>query len=273
MDAGRGPGVSAAVMLLFCGCAGVSPVPVEANRELSEQRIGPDVLLVEHDPGFAPANILAVRMPDGTLVLCSSPYDTVTTRRMVQRLRERFRPAKIVAINVHFHPDGTAGNEGYAAEGVQTYGSDLTREALARRGREVWEVTARAAPPAAAARIRATPILPAVQTFLAKEGLRLTFGGEVVAVVYPGPAHSPDNVVVHFPSRRLLFGGDLVRAAGAGVGYRGDADLSGWAAAVRTVMALDANLVVPGHGRSGGRELLEHTRTIVDAALSSPAKR
>jgi glyoxylase-like metal-dependent hydrolase (beta-lactamase superfamily II) len=241
------------------------------ERELSEQTLPGDVgLLIEHNPGFAPANILVVRMPDGTLVLCSSPYDTEATRAMVQRLRRRFQPPRMVAINVHFHPDGAAGNAGYALEGVETYGSDLTAAALSRRGPEVWQETARAAGASARTRILNTPIVVAARAFHATEGLRLDFGGESVQVFYPGAGHSPDNAVVYFPSRRLLFGGDLIRAAQAGAGYRGDADLARWPAAVQTVSRFSFDVVIPGHGSPGGRELLAHTLRVVAEASGAP---
>jgi glyoxylase-like metal-dependent hydrolase (beta-lactamase superfamily II) len=260
-----------AALLFGLGCAHTPPSPTEdAQGELSERSLAKDVLLIQHDPGFAPANVLVVRMPDGTLVLCSSPYDTAATRSMVRQLRRRFRPARMVAINVHFHPDGTAGNEGYALEGVETYGSDLTREALGRRGRETRALTAQAASPRARARLASTPIVFAAKTFRATEGLRLEFGGASVQLIYTGPAHSPDNIVVHFPSHGLLFGGDLIRAANAGVGYRGDADLARWPAALDVVAALAFEVVVPGHGAPGGRELLHHTRQAVSAAARPP---
>src|SRR2546421_2003909 len=262
-----------ALFLLGAGCSGLGRVRDDGlDREFAEETLAGDssALVIQYDPGFAPANILAVRMPDGTLVLCSSPYDTVATRAMVRGLRQRFRPSRIVAINVHFHPDGTGGNQGYALEGVETYGSELTAAELARRGPAVWQETARVAPPRARARLEATPRISATKTFRAEDGLRLTFGGESVQVLYPGAGHSPDNVVVYFPSRRLLYGGDLIRAARAGVGFRGDANLAQWPAAVRSLAALSFEKVVPGHGKAGGRELLEHTLRVVGDAVSRP---
>jgi glyoxylase-like metal-dependent hydrolase (beta-lactamase superfamily II) len=260
-----------AILLVCSRCAGPSAY-LNVQRELTEQSLGVDALIVRHDPGFAPANVLAARMPDGTIVLCSSPYDTEATRLMVRRLRQKWGSGRVIAINVHFHPDGTAGNAGYALEGVETYGSELTADTLARRGRKVWDVTARGAPAAVRPRLEATPIVPPSRTFRAAEGLRLTFGGEAVQVFYPGPGHSPDNVVVYFPSRRLLFGGDLIRAARAGVGYRDDAELTRWPAAIEALSAFPADVVVPGHGAPGGAELLAHTLEVVREASAKPTR-
>ena len=148
---------------------------------------------------------------------------------------------------------------------METYSTPRTKELLAANGERVREECADAlADPALAARVRATRVLPAARTFDEAEGMTLTFGDEVVRVIYPGPAHSPDNVVVHFPSRDLLFGGCMIKA-GKSIGNVLDADLEHWEAAVHALEPLGASVVVPGHGLVGGRELLQNTIDVVRA--------
>jgi glyoxylase-like metal-dependent hydrolase (beta-lactamase superfamily II) len=91
-------------------------------------------------------------------------------------------------------------------------------------------------------------IVPALHTFEAQEGLTLTFRGESVQVLYPGAAHPPDNVVVYFPVQGLLFGGCMIRAASAKLGYTGDTDAENWAAAVRSIEPFAPRIVILGHG-------------------------
>ncbi|HSO00762.1 MAG TPA: MBL fold metallo-hydrolase [Candidatus Nanopelagicales bacterium] len=239
---------------------------VRISEVLTVQRAAREAYVLTHDAGIVPANILVVRMPDGTLVLCSSPYETETTRAMLRWLRETFSPPRIVAINTHFHPDGAAGNEAYAEEGVETYASEMTQKLIEARGAEVLGMTARAVGEPLRAPMERTQIALAKHTFDAREGLSLTFGGESLEAIYPGPAHSPDNVVVHFPSRKLLFGGCMVRAAAASIGYKGDADIENWEAAARSLVSLAPEVVVPGHGAIGGADLLEHTIDVAHAA-------
>lgn len=239
---------------------------VRLTDALKVQRAARDAYVITHDAGIVPANILVVRMPDGTLVLCSSPYDTETTRAMLRWLHDTFSPPRIVAINTHFHPDGSAGNEAFAQEGVETYASEMTQKLIESRGAEVLGMTARAMGEPLRAPMERTQIVAAKHTFDAREGLSLTFGGESLRVVYPGPAHSPDNVVVHFPARKLLFGGCMIRAATASIGYKGDADIENWEAATRSLVSLAPEVVVPGHGAIGGADLLEHTIDVSHAA-------
>jgi glyoxylase-like metal-dependent hydrolase (beta-lactamase superfamily II) len=226
----------------------------------------PDVFLaVQQSPNQSSANILLVRMPDGSVVICSSPYDTDTTRALVRYVRARFTPSRIIAINTHFHADGTAGNEGYAAEGVETYASDHTIKLQAERGRDGLEGMARyvsAADPALAERIRATRVVAASNVFPEAEGLTLSFADEFVRVIFVGGGHSPDNMVVHFPDRALLFGGCMVRSD-PGLGNTVDADLAHWATSVETAARLAPRVVVPGHGSPAGPELLTATATAV----------
>jgi metallo-beta-lactamase class B len=244
--------------------------PLRIGPALSIQKVAPDTYVVVHEAGLAPANIAVARMPDGSLVLASSPYDTETTRALVRWLREAFHPPRMLTINTHFHPDGTAGNEAFREEGVETYASDLTQELIKSRGAEVREMTARAVGAPLREPMERTRTVPADHTFDAHQGLTLELGGETVQVIYPGPAHSPDNVVVFFPARRVLYAGDIARAAAAGLGYRGDANVQGWDSAVKKLEALAPLVVIPGHGAVGGPELLAHTEDLVRQATNPP---
>lgn len=180
-------------------------------------------------------------------------------------LRARFAPPRVIAINTHFHVDGTGGNEGYAAEGVTTYASDHTVALQAERGSAGPEGMARyvgAEDPALAARIRATRVVPAQQVFSESAGLALTFAGEAVRVSFVGGGHSRDNVVVYFPDRGVLFGGCMVRAD-PGLGNTADADLAHWPTTADAAAAFAPRIVVPGHGSPGGIELLSATAAAV----------
>lgn len=265
----------ALVVLALSGCATgqvLNSEPVRIDAELVATSIAPDVYVVTHEPAYS-SNVLVVRMTDGTLVVCSSPFDTGATRALLGWLRREFSPPRIVAINTHYHPDGTAGNEAYAESGVEIYASDLTQALLAEAGARVRDQSAAAlADPALSSRVQNTRIVPAGKTFKAGDGLTLTIGGETVRVLYPGPAHSPDNVVVHFPARDVLFGGCMIKA-GSSIGNTADADLGHWESAVRSLEPLAPRIVVPGHGKVGGFELLQNTIEVVRGAQGQQAGR
>lgn len=235
---------------------------IEVRGELSMREVARGAYLVTHRPFFS-ANVLAVLMPDGTLVICSSPLETEATRHMLAWLDATLHPKAWVAINTHFHFDGTGGNEAYASWGVRTYASDQTQALLRERGEHMRNITARSfRDENLRARIARMKIALAENVFDARTGLALDFGGERVNVSYPGPAHAPDNVVVFFPARGVLFGGCMVKVDDE-IGYTGDADLAHWETALRHVESFRPTVVVPGHGDPGGADLLRHTAALV----------
>lgn len=238
--------------------------PGRIDEELSVRLRAEGTYLVVHEP-FVAANVLVVKMPDGTVVLCSSPFETEASRALVAWVKRTLSPTKIIAINTHFHFDGTAGNEAYREAGVEAHASALTQRLLREKRPAMQAATAAQFQGDLRERMLALKITPASRTFEEHAGLVLRFGDEEVRVVYPGAAHSPDNVVVLFPSRGVIFGGCMIKSS-ASVGFIGDADLDHWESAVETVRSLSAKIVVPGHGPVGGAELFDLTTSVVRAA-------
>ena len=95
---------------------------------------------------------------------------------------------------------------------------------------------------------------------------------EGITVFYPGPGHTRDNIVVYYAPAKVLFGGCLIRpGASDNLGNTADGDIGHWAKAVRNVAAAfpDAEIVIPSHGPMGGRELLDHTIALAEAAAQA----
>lgn len=76
---------------------------------------------------------------------------------------------------------------------------------------------------------------------------RIDLGGRTVTLVHPGPAHTDHDVFVHVPDVRVVFAGDLVEQ-GAPPSVGPDAHPSDWPAALDVILALEPEIVVPGHG-------------------------
>jgi metallo-beta-lactamase class B len=244
--------------------------PGRIDEELALRTLAVDTYLVVHEP-FVAANVLVAKMPDGTVVICSSPFETEASRALVTWIKGTLKPTRIVAINTHFHFDGTAGNDAYRELGVETYASGLTQRLLSEKGAAMQAETAKQLEGTERERMLRVKIAPAVHTFDERAGLALRFGDEEVRVVYPGPGHSPDNVVVFFPARGILFGGCMIKGS-ASVGFIGDADLEHWESAVDVARGLGARVVIPGHGPVGGPELFELTTSVVRNARAGKKK-
>jgi glyoxylase-like metal-dependent hydrolase (beta-lactamase superfamily II) len=74
----------------------------------------------------------------------------------------------------------------------------------------------------------------------------LTIGGVEFLLQPAGPAHTPEDLVVWLPDRKLLMAGDLVFRGR--VPFVGQADSGQWIEALDTLLKFDARVIVPGHG-------------------------
>jgi len=240
------------------------------NEELRAERLGDGAYLIVHERPW-PANSLLVEMPDGTLVLCDTPSDDQATTALLRWIEKEFGKREIVAINGHFHPDAMGGNGALKAAGVPSYGSELSARMLFERGDKVHDQMLEGMAEELIERYARSEWQPPEHLFAEDEGLELRFGDERVVVYYPGPGHTPDNVVTWFPERKLLFGGCLLRTVPR-MGNVADADLERYPQTVENLRRFDAEIVVPGHGHLGGPELLDITLEAV-AAAGQPAER
>ena len=74
----------------------------------------------------------------------------------------------------------------------------------------------------------------------------LEIGGVPFRLQPAGPAHTPEDLVVWLPDRRVLIAGDLVFRGR--VPFVGQADSGHWIEALDTLLQFDAAVIVPGHG-------------------------
>lgn len=93
------------------------------------------------------------------------------------------------------------------------------------------------------------------------DSLSMKVGNQFLYAEYFGEGHTKDNIVGYFPSDKALFGGCLVKELGAGKGNLADANVLGWPATVSSLKQRhpSISIVIPGHGKSGGIELLDYT--------------
>jgi glyoxylase-like metal-dependent hydrolase (beta-lactamase superfamily II) len=93
---------------------------------------------------------------------------------------------------------------------------------------------------------------------------RLTIGGEVVDLIYPGPNHEVGNILIHFPAQKLSIMTDVVMPGWAPYRGWGNADYPpGMLAAHDAILATDFDTYVGGHVyRAGTRSDVEQSREL-----------
>jgi len=73
-----------------------------------------------------------------------------------------------------------------------------------------------------------------------------TIGGRTVEIIELGPTHTASDSIVFVPDARVVFTGDLVFTKVTPIMWHGP--VSTWINALEKIMALDADVYVPGHG-------------------------
>lgn len=89
-------------------------------------------------------------------------------------------------------------------------------------------------------------------TRLIEDRLELDLDGLPAELLYVGPAHTAGDVIVHLPEQRIVFSGDILFRLCTPIGWEGT--FAKWIEALDRIMALDPEVVVPGHGPLSGAE-------------------
>jgi glyoxylase-like metal-dependent hydrolase (beta-lactamase superfamily II) len=85
---------------------------------------------------------------------------------------------------------------------------------------------------------------PPTHTFVGDLALRV--GDLDVHALQVGPAHTAGDVIAHVPERGLVFTGDILFVDTTPIMWSGP--VSNWLRACDRILALDADVIVPGHG-------------------------
>jgi len=88
--------------------------------------------------------------------------------------------------------------------------------------------------------------------------LTLTVGGRQLRLIEVGPAHTAGDLIVHLPDVGVCFAADVLFVGVTPVMWAGPT--ANWITALDRILALDVELVVPGHGPIGGPAEVELLR-------------
>lgn len=234
-------------MLLMAGCQTQHHPAHQADPGLQVEAIQSGVWMHTSyntfDGVVYPSNGLIVREGDH-LVLLDSAWGAEATEELLAWIDEEIGLPVDRALSTHFHSDRTGGAAVLEAAGIPVWSHPMTQRLSAEEGNPV---------PANALSGLETP------------GNTTGFGS--LEVLYPGGGHARDNIMVWLPEQKMLYGGCAVRElATDNLGNTADADLAYWPQAIRHAQATypEAEVVIPGHGKPGGPELLEHMHTLFE---------
>jgi glyoxylase-like metal-dependent hydrolase (beta-lactamase superfamily II) len=217
------------------------------------------------------ANSLAIEMKNSDVVLLDTPYTYEATKELVEWIRGLTgEETHFTAINTGFHFDNLGGNQYLFEQGIPIYGTSKTVDMIQERGEKsrTWFMQSLQAPQNKRyydvfkdqAYIPPTEVIE-LSMDAEKE---LSFGTENLVLYYPGETHSPDNITVYYPEKKILFGGCMIKElSAADLGNTDDANLEQWPVSIERLKAkyneANVNIVIPGHGKTGDIRLLDKT--------------
>lgn len=187
------------------------------------------------DFGHVPCNGLVVRN-GGEAIVFDTPTNDSTATELIRWVQDSLHCRITAVIPTHFHDDCLGGLKAFHAHGIPSYAHQRTIALAAADSVEVPQ-----------------------HGFA--DSLQLTVGKERITATFHGEGHTLDNVVGHFPSEHVLFGGCLIKELEASKGYLGDANVAAWSGTVEAVKKAypEVKVVVPGHGQYGDAKLLDYT--------------
>jgi metallo-beta-lactamase class B len=182
---------------------------------------------------------------DHEAVVFDTPAEDSASQELIDWIKTQLNSKLKAVVATHFHADCLGGLNSFHAAGVPSYAEELTL-GLAKQKH-----------------------FPVPQHGF-KQSQALKVGSISVQVGYFGAGHTRDNVVAYVPSEKILFGGCLIKEIGAGKGNLEDADENAWPLTVHKVKAKypTVKLIIPGHGKVGGVDLLDYTSNLFAPALS-----
>lgn len=186
--------------------------------------------------GKVACNGMIILENDKALIL-DTPADNESSKELIEYLIDD-GISIIGIVPTHFHEDCVGGLSEFKKAEIPIYLSNRTQAILEKDGEyEDYEFL----------------------TF--DNNLTLNIDENSVELEYFGAGHTVDNVIAYFEKDESIFGGCLVKAIGATKGNLADADTNEWSNTVRKLKAKHPNtkVVIPGHGKSGGIDLLDYT--------------
>jgi glyoxylase-like metal-dependent hydrolase (beta-lactamase superfamily II) len=227
---------------------------------------------LQRDGGWGWSNAGLVTDGEASL-LVDTLYDVPLTAAMLKAMRDATPAAAHIdtLVNTHANGDHTYGNQLVADATIVASAdtaaefADVTPSAMAKLVRQArfaqklpWPLSA--IPLGCGVTVRdfaefallcfgafdyaGVRLTPPTETYTGQATWKV--GDKDVHFLQVGPAHTRGDTLVHVPSERLVYTGDILFASGHPISWEGP--LSRWVEATHSIEAMDVDVVVPGHG-------------------------
>jgi len=191
-------------------------------------------IYVAEDSFFFPENTV-VYIGDKSVTVLSATWTPVTAKLLVDAIRDVTDKPITAVVDTHYHLDRVGGNSYFKKLGAKIIASKRTNKLM----KEKWNHMVKAAQKDYAGYPDVPLVLPDI-TF----GDHYELEGGKIQLLYLGPSHTEDNVMVYFPDDKVLDGDCVLKEH---LGYLGDANLKEYPNTLMRLKKLSIETIIAGH--------------------------
>lgn len=216
---------------------------------------GPNEEVRKENKGFRNNPVIVITR-EGVVVV--DPGSSLYTGELVVRKVKQLTDKPIVAVfNTHAHGDHWLGNHGIRKHFPQAtiYAHPKTKQSIETGGGETW---IKAINKRTEGAIEGTKVIGPDKTV--NGGDELKFGGVTFRVYHNGKAHTDNDIMLELVEERVFLFGDNLRIGNIGPfmsSFKGNIE------ALQMGEKLDAKVYVPGHGKGGGKDMIDIYRNFI----------
>lgn len=225
---------------------------------------GPNEEVSKKNQGFR-NNPVIVTTSKGVVVV--DPGSSLYTGEMVVRKVKTLTDKPIIAVfDTHAHGDHWLGNHGIRKHypKVPIYADIRMKQGIDNGDGDMW---IKAINQRADGMIEGTKVVG--PDHVVKDGDEIKFGNITFKVHYSGKAHSDSDIMLEIPEEKVFLIGDVLRDHNVSpfmASFKGNLALLDMAEKINT------KVYIPGHGKSGSKELIDNYRKFI-VTLKSEVKK
>ncbi len=181
----------------------------------------------------------AIFFDNGEAVILDTPAGREDSEELIRWVTDSLGCTIKAVVPTHFHKDCLGGLQEFHRKDIPSYAENATTTLAASHGFPVPQ-----------------------HGFDQSQTLRA--GTLEIELSCRGAGHTTDNITAYLSGDHVLFGGCLIKASGASKGNLEDADVAAWPETVERIKSAypEVKIVIPGHGDTGGKELLDYTEIL-----------